>query len=62
MTYFHTIKSKEIEEIAKWFEENKVICEEDFYQVDRVNENLPELGIIVYNFLISNRLWYPSGE
>lgn len=62
MPWLYTIKEEEINNIIKWLDENKVQSKEDFYQMDKVQENLPELGVIVFNLLINNRLWYPKEE
>ncbi len=62
MPWLYTIKEEEINKIIKWLDENKVQSKEDFYQMDKVQENLPELGVIVFNLLINNRLWYPKEE
>lgn len=62
MPWYKTIKVEEIEKIANWLDKNKITGKECFYQMDKVQENLPELGIIIFNFLIKNRLWYPKEE
>lgn len=62
MPWYKSIETEEIEKITNWFDENRIIDKECFYQMDKVQENLPELGIIVFKFLIKNRLWYPKEE
>lgn len=48
--------------ITDWFNENKPLCPESFYQTDSIQEVLPELGIAVFDLLVGVGLYRPEIE